>query len=289
MRGSFYGWYMKCQSGTQTLAVIPAVHLSRAKSTCSIQIISDREVRTATFPVEAFCKEGENIYIDKNCFGANGIELSIHTSELVAEGTLSFGVLSPLKYNIMGPFALMPFMECRHSVWSMCHSVCGRIQLNGKIYDFQNTQGYWEGDCGRSFPRHYAWTQCFFPGGSLMLSVAEIPVTGIHSIRGKNFTFTGIIGVVLWQGKEYRLATYLGAKVVENGRRKLKIVQRGMELEAQLLEFSGHPLKAPKRGDMVRIIHESASCRAFYRFRINGEVLLEFETTQASFEYEYPL
>ena len=29
--------------------------------------------------------------------------------------------------------------------------------------------------------------------------------------------------------------------------------------EAQLLEFSGHPLKAPKRGDMVRIIHESAS------------------------------
>ncbi len=26
MQGSFYGWYMKCQSDTQTLAVIPAVH-----------------------------------------------------------------------------------------------------------------------------------------------------------------------------------------------------------------------------------------------------------------------
>ena len=26
MSGSFYGWYLKCQSDTQTLAVIPAVH-----------------------------------------------------------------------------------------------------------------------------------------------------------------------------------------------------------------------------------------------------------------------
>lgn len=53
MRGSFYGWYMKCQSDTQTLAVIPAIHLSGAKSTCSIQIISDRRLRTFFF--ETLC------------------------------------------------------------------------------------------------------------------------------------------------------------------------------------------------------------------------------------------
>lgn len=28
----------------------------------------------------------------------------------------------------MGPFALVPFMECRHSVWSMQHSVCGTLK-----------------------------------------------------------------------------------------------------------------------------------------------------------------
>ena len=39
MYGSFYGWYLKCQSDTQTLAVIPAVHNARNKRTCSIQII----------------------------------------------------------------------------------------------------------------------------------------------------------------------------------------------------------------------------------------------------------
>lgn len=48
-----------------------------------------------------------------------------------------------------------------------------------------------------------------------MLSVADIPVMGLR--------FTGIIGVVLWRGKEYRLATYLGAKVVEHRDRKVRI------------------------------------------------------------------
>lgn len=40
-----------------------------------------------------------------------------------------------------------------------------------------------------------------------MLSVADIPMAGIH--------FTGVIGAIMWYGMEYRLATYLGAKVVQ--------------------------------------------------------------------------
>ncbi|MGN0278947.1 MAG: hypothetical protein ACI4C4_06305 [Lachnospiraceae bacterium] len=56
-----------------------------------------------------------------------------------------------------------------------------------------------------------------------MLSVADIPMAGIH--------FTGVIGVILWYGKEYRLATYLGAKVVQIENEKIPIVQGDMELE----------------------------------------------------------
>ena len=40
MYDSFYGWYLKCQSDTQTLAMIPAVHQAGRKRTCSIQIIN---------------------------------------------------------------------------------------------------------------------------------------------------------------------------------------------------------------------------------------------------------
>lgn len=38
-----------------------------------------------------------------------------------------------------------------------------------------------------------------------MLSVADIPLLGFH--------FNGIIGIVLLNGKEYRIAAYLGAHV----------------------------------------------------------------------------
>lgn len=280
MYNSFYGWYMKCQSGTQTLAVIPAIHESKKERTCSIQIISDSGVWTATFPANSFHRTKNCITIGENHFDKRGIRLAIRTSKLTAVGTLQFGSLSPLKYDIMGPFSLVPFLECRHSVWSMQHSVNGTVYINGQKYSFQNALGYWEGDCGRSFPKVYAWTHCFFSNGSLMLSVADIPIAGIH--------FTGIIGIVLWQGQEYRLATYLGAKAVQIQNRTLRIVQGDLELEARLLKESGHPLNAPLGGNMIRTIHESAACLAFYRFRKGNRTLFSFETKLASFEYEYP-
>ena len=206
--------------------------------------------------------------------------LAIHTPELYVKGKLKFGALTPLRYDIMGPFAFVPFLECRHFVWSMRHSVCGSVQINKQEYFFRNAYGYWEGDRGKSFPKEYIWTQCQFPGGSLMLSVADIPFAGFH--------FKGIISVVLWRGREYRLATYLGAKAVRIQNGMIRVVQGNLELEACIRENAGKPLKAPANGNMIRTIHESASCRAYYRFRKGGSILFAFETGQASFEYEYP-
>ena len=57
-----------------------------------------------------------------------------------------------------------------------------------------------------------------------MLSAADIPIAGIH--------FTGIIGVVLWKGREYRIATYLGARAVKIENGTVRIVQGNLEPEA---------------------------------------------------------
>lgn len=274
----FYGWYLKCQSDTQTLALIPAVHSAGNKRTCSIQVITDEDAWTVTYTGDFFRRTKGNIIIGKNRFGKKGIFLAIRTPELTVRGKLDFGPLFPLKYDIMGPFALAPFMECRHSVWSMRHPVRGAVDINGQKYFFQNAWGYWEGDCGRSFPKEYIWTQCCFRGGAVMLSVADIPMAGIH--------FTGIIGFVLWRGKEYRIATYLGARAVKIEDKAVRVKQGDLELDVRLLEESKRPLKAPVKGDMVRTIHESASCRAFYRFRKRGCTLFAFETDRASFEFE---
>lgn len=279
-RGWFYGWYFKCQSDTQTLAVIPAVHQTGRKKSCSVQIITEEQSWTVSFPEEAFRQRGRSLSIGKNRFGNRGIRLAVCAPGLKVEGKLAFGDLFPLRYSVMGPFSLVPFLECRHSIWSMKHRVWGNVSVNGEIFSFDGAEGYWEGDRGRSFPREYIWTQCSFPEGALMLSVADIPIAGFH--------FQGLIGVVVLDGREYRFATYLGAKTSEIGNEKVKVLQGRMELEAELLEETGKPLKAPTQGDMARTIHESAACRARYRFRKDNRTLLSFETDRASFEYELP-
>lgn len=179
----------------------------------------------------------------------------------------------------MGPFKFIPFMQCRHSVQSMSHKVSGEISVNNQTFKFENGIGYIEGDCGRSFPKKYIWTQCCFRNNSLMLSVADIPFLGIH--------FTGVISIVLLGGKEYRIATYLGAKIKQIGENSVTVKQGGFEFTAKLLKKQTQPLAAPTNGNMCRTIHESASCTAYYRFSHKDKILCEFTTDKASFEFEY--
>lgn len=281
MRNYFFGWYFKCQSEKQTLAVIPAVHKSKQKKSCSIQIITDEGAWNFVFPYENYHNQNKEfpIQIKDNRFDKNGIDLCLQIPECTAVGSISFGAISPIRYDIMGPFKFVPFMECRHSIVSMRHTVNGELSINGVPYRFENSHGYIEGDRGYSFPKEYAWTQCFFDGGSIMLSIADIPFGLFH--------FTGIIGVVLWHGKEYRIATYLGAKAVKIENGEIVIRQGRLDLSVKLIKKKAQPLHAPVGGIMSRTIHESASCYASYRFEENGKELFYFESDRASFEYEY--
>lgn len=238
----FCGWYFKCQSKTQTVALIPALHKSREQKSCSVQIITDENAWKVSFPCREFHRSRQNfhIHVGENYFGRNGIRLRLHTADCSAEGCIRFETFSPIRYDIMGPFCLVPFMECRHSIISMRHTVTGE----------------------------------------LILSVADIPLGSFH--------FTGIIAAVWWKGREYRLATYLGAKVLKIKERELVIQQGKMILRAKLIKMCAHPLLAPVSGTMSRTIHESASCLAYYHFSIDRHTFFSFTSQKASFEYEYP-
>lgn len=112
-----------------------------------------------------------------------------------------------------------------------------------------------------------------------MLSVADIPFLGIH--------FTGIIGVLTLEGKEYRIATYLGAKIKQIDKSTVTVKKGNFEFTAKLVKKNSQPLATPTNGNMCRTIRESASCKAYYRFSHKGRVLCEFTTDRASFEFEY--
>ena len=297
MQNFFYGWYLKCETEDKTLAIIPAVHQCGGKQTYSIQVITNEGSYFITFPEGTYYRQSGNILkpirkndkwslvIGENIFCDRGMRLALNSEELKLEGKVWFRELTPLKYDIMGPFVWIPFMECRHSVYSMHHIVQGKLLVNGEKFELVEGVGYWEGDRGTSFPDEYLWTQCFFEGGSIMLSVAEIPFFG--------GTFTGVIGAVLYNGREYRFATYLGARVCWLGRGMVCIAQGNMMLEARLLEQNSSTckqksgLRAPNVGEMSRVIHENVACHAGYRFRKGREVCLDITSDKASFEYEY--
>lgn len=279
MRNYFCGWYFRCQSHRQTLAVIPSLHQAGAGKSCALQLITDAQAFQVTFPYADFCSQGGTVCMAGNRFSKAGMALDVRTPQLQASGSVRFGAFTPIRYDIMGPFRCVPFMQCRHSVYSMRHSVDGTILVNGTPYVFQNSVGYCEGDRGYSFPRKYTWTQCSFPAGALMLSIAEIPLGGLH--------FTGVIGVVLLGEKEYRLATYLGARAAKITAEEIIVRQGRFTLTVRPRGQWGHPLRAPVGGVMVRTIHEHPSCAVSFRFTESGAPLLELEGKNAAFEYEY--
>lgn len=59
-------------------------------------------------------------------------------------GNVWFGPPSPIRYDIMGPFAWVPFLECRHRIFSMRHRVTGRLVINDTEYRFADAAGYIE-------------------------------------------------------------------------------------------------------------------------------------------------
>ncbi|MBS6195510.1 MAG: hypothetical protein KH828_08020 [Clostridiales bacterium] len=313
MHKYFSGWYFKCQTDSHTIALIPAFHMNGEHASASLQIITSDLVQNLTFPFSSvrLGKGGNYFVVGRNRFTKNGIRLDIRQKGFTAYGFLNFGPFAPISYDIMGPFSLVPFMECRHRILSMNHTVNGALNINGKTYTFCDGSGYIEGDRGYSFPKAYAWTHCFFPEGSLSLSVAQIPLGCIR--------FNGIICVIHWRGKEYRLATYLGARLLRWEDGTIAIRQGNYQLTARLLSSdtlasdgparhtassddsarhtpssdgpashapSSHPLHAPVNGAMTRIIREHPVCRAFYCFRKGSRVLFSFVSEKASFEYE---
>ena len=283
MRRYFYGWYIKCQSAEKTLAVIMAYHFSEKGKSASVQVITDGGAYHFDYPFSEWRGDEKafSFAIGGNILTEKGITLRLSQGGSEIDGELRFGPFTPLAYDIMGPFSAVPFLQCRHSVKSMYHTVYGCVTVNGEKYIFHNAKGYIEGDRGVSFPKVYSWTHTFFDEGSLMLSVADIPFGAFH--------FTGVIGALYYKGREHRVATYLGARAVSIKNGRLVVRQGDKALMAELIERRAHALKAPESGSMTRTIRESAACKARYLFSSKmGGPICAFETDRASFEYEYP-
>ncbi len=94
----------------------------------------------------------------------------------------------------------------------------------------------------------------------------------------------GIIAVLQIQSEEYRFATYYGAKILSIVQEKdylvITIKQQQLKLTLAVLQKDGHPLMAPHKGLMNRVIREKASTEIYVTLQKNNETLLEQKGSQ---------
>lgn len=283
-RGPYFeGWYFKMQTGRgEALALIPALHVDPAgRQSASLQVIARDKSWWLDYA-------GTDIQIERKplcirlgtaVFTRQGLSISLEQAGLSLHGSVRFGPLRGLESDIMGPFRFLPGMECSHGVISMAHSLEGTLICNGRPLNFSGGVGYAETDRGRSFPRRYLWTQCTWPQSdpsSIMLAAASIPLP-VGSFRG-------CICAVVHEGREYRLATYRGARIRRWTGEAVTIRQGGWCLDARLEEGDRQPLRAPVEGSMGRIVHESLFGAVHYRFVLDGRIVLDRTGRCAGFE-----
>ncbi len=282
----FEGWYLKHQTKTQTIAFIPAVHADKkGKWDVSLQVVLSGTKNDGawyfTWPIEecSIASDKFQVRCGKNLFSEKGIAIHIENDSVSIIGKISYSPFQQIKGNIMGFFGWFKFLQCNHGVISMSHELKGNLIINGEDVEFSGGRGYIETDWGVSFPKQYIWSQCGFGEtfkNSIMISAADIPLFGR--------SFRGCICAIHFDGKEYRMGTYYGARILEYKNGSILIRQGNMRLKVTRLDEQAFHLRAPVNGSMRRLIKESPVCRVKYQFCRGKEEVFNIISGRASFE-----
>lgn len=298
-RRYFEGWYFKCISADRkhAIAIIPGMAIDpQGKKQAFIQVINAVTGKTwyHHFPYSEFIALSErfDVEIDNNAFNAEGLSLNVDTDEGIIKGRLTFENSHPFpsgKKNpgIMGPFGVLPFMECYHAIIHLYHEINGEIELDGEILNFTGGVGYIEKDYGRSFPRTYLWLQAShfnLNNASFVFSRARIPFLGME--------FPGFFAYLTdFKEINLRFATYNHSKLVEwevdqeKGTCAGKLTGPAGQLDFKARMAGGGKLRAPVDGFMDREIVESITAEVWVRLANHqGDVLFEGISSEAGME-----
>ncbi len=206
------------------------------------------------------------------------VSINIEQENLIMKGILKMSDFHPLKHKAMGPFSIFS-MECSHEIYSMYHRIDGKIHYNGNEHVFHEGFGYIEGDAGVNFPEKYIWYNSVGEDYGVTLAIATIPFGFIK--------FTGLLGFISYDNKEYDLCTYTGAKIVLNNPNKIQIKKKDYKLTITLNEHGGHLLKAPVAGNMDRLIKENVAVETEFCLSKNDKIILQRHDENSSLEYMY--
>ncbi|MFP4177125.1 MAG: tocopherol cyclase family protein [Acholeplasmataceae bacterium] len=295
----FEGWYFKLVSADRknALALIPGISKNETDSHAFIQVFLSTKGEAMTlktdyirFPANdfEFSKDQFLVRIGENVFTKDYVSVDLRTKDGPLSGTFRFQDHVPIRRslirpNIMGFFGYLGFMECYHGVISMSHETTGTLTYAQEKISFDRGKGYLEKDWGKSFPESYVWTQCNnFKDDrtSLMFSYARIPFL--------KRTFQGLIANLVLNGREYRFATYNGARILKEDVNKDSVyylIKRGRyALEISAKTTVSAELKSPRNGRMVESIREGLSGNVEFQLWDKNGLIASDEGTNAGVE-----
>ncbi|WFA10047.1 tocopherol cyclase family protein [Tissierella sp. Yu-01] len=296
----FEGWYFKHVSSDlkNIISVIPGISKNLNDPHSFIQTIIYTEnngKKSLTTNYHRFSykdfkyrKDPFSLQIDRNIFKREVMILDLFGEYYTLQGRVKYTDFTDIKRNIcspnaMGYFAYIPNMECYHDIVSMNHSLKGSLYLNYKLVDFNKGKGYIEKDWGTSFPKDYIWIQSNnfeVSDASIMCSIAHIPFL--------NTFFRGFICNFIFNGKEFRFATYNRSKITKekviDNKVEITIEKDNLKLEIKAEISNRGKLKAPKNGVMDIVIKEGLSGLIDVRLSRKSEILFQGHGNPCSIE-----
>jgi hypothetical protein len=294
-RNYFEGWYLKHVNADliHSISFIPGVSLSEDPH-CFIQILNGLtgESFYIRYELKDFSSEPGRfaVRIGESFFSDKFSEINIRKEKINVSGRIEYRNTLPYpgtltNPGIMGWYSFVPFMECKHGVVSMNHTLSGNIKLNGQMIDFNGGKGYIEKDWGTSFPESWIWVQCNHfktENVSFMLSIAKIPWINKH--------FTGFLGFLHTPDKIYRFATYNQSRINhldKNGNNiEVQIMNKDFNLRVSIHMNQFSDLKAPRLGLMDRYMKESVDSDIELELKDHkkGTRMLNLDGTRAGLE-----
>lgn len=267
-KNGFEGWYIRITDKEVSLAVIIGIHKVDDVQSGFIQTLD-----TISHASQNITFDNNDIHISNDpfmvqmgscIFKKSYLYLDLINVDIPIHLEVRFSSYSDLDRTlyaptIMGPFAYIPQMECNHAVINLGSCVSGTVMIQKKVISIEGTV-YMEKDRGTSFPDNYIWLQsntCLDLSADFFLASASIPLTLA--------VFQGTIAVLHMHNKQYRFATYYGARIIHSyekeGYRYLTISQYPYRMYLKIKYGTTFPLKAPITGAMCAHVNESLDAK----------------------------
>lgn len=270
-REYFFSRYFKLVSDDGSILILmPGIIRSREGIESSFLQLIDGVMGKAVFfqyPAASFQLSGDKlaIKIGSSLFYDDGISLKVRGDGFEIEGNVDFSDKKSIRKtlyipDIMGPFAYLPFIKCRHDVINLRNSVSGTVNICGDERIFDDGCGYIEGSNAIVLPKGWKWLQApFTEGASVIFATSPFAIGKI--------SLPGFFACIEINGKTYIFANYTAARykvdISETDEFLVRIEDDRYKMDISCSGGEAYKLRAPMQGQMQLPIIEKIGVRVY--------------------------